>query len=142
MSNRAPGPVTEAEWLSLRERFREISAGYLRRLLRASGEPLAAMVEGVRQETLDELERTLLAIGAEYAEGDTRRRTTCRGLVIEAKDHARFAAVRAKDDAKRALKEEMVRWMLIWLEDPGAFPLWVKLRKRRLEIAGDSGEQA
>lgn len=114
--------------------------GYLRRLLRGSGEPLAAMVEGVRQGDLAELERTLLAIGTEYSDGDTRRRTTCRGLVIEAKDHARFAASRAEDGAKRALKEEMVRWMLVWLEDPGAFPIWARLRKRRLEIAGDSDE--
>ena len=30
---------------------------------------------------------------------------------------------------KRAQKEEMVQWMLVWLENPAIFPQWVKLRR-------------
>jgi hypothetical protein len=39
-----------------------ISAGYLRRLLRSSGVVLHPLVEGVRQEDLESLERSLLAL--------------------------------------------------------------------------------
>ena len=36
----------------------------------------------------------------------------------------------------RQLKEEMIGWMLVWLEDPGSFPTWVTLWKRKLAEAG------
>jgi hypothetical protein len=31
---------------------------------------------------------------------------------------------------KKAQKEEMVQWMLVWLENPGVFPAWADARKR------------
>jgi hypothetical protein len=31
---------------------------------------------------------------------------------------------------KRAQKDEMVQWMLVWLENPEVFPAWVEIRKR------------
>jgi hypothetical protein len=86
-------------------------------------------VAGVRQNALDELERSLLDIGEEYAQaqaaGDAARGRRCRRLVIEGKDHARWALRRG-----HAEKEEMVLWMLTWLENPGVFPAWVGLRKK------------
>jgi hypothetical protein len=33
---------------------------------------------------------------------------------------------------KKAQKEEMIQWMLVWLENPGIFPAWVKLRKVKM----------
>jgi hypothetical protein len=88
-------------------------------------------VEGVRQESLEDLKRSLLAIGEEYAKaygaGDRARMRLCRRTVIQAKDHARWALRRG-----RAEKEEMILWMLTWLENPGVFPDWVELRKARL----------
>jgi hypothetical protein len=56
-------------------------------------------------------------------------------LVIEAKNHARLAAVRSKDAATKAEKQEMIRWMLVWLENPAAFPLWARLRRRAASSA-------
>jgi hypothetical protein len=50
-------------------------------------------------------------------------------VVITAKDHSRFAALRSKDEAKRREKEEMVEWMIVWLENPAIFPQWVRLRR-------------
>jgi hypothetical protein len=77
------------------------------------------LVEGVRQSSLEELERTLLALLA-------CDRAAARRLVIEAKDHARLAQRRGAD------KEEMIRWMLTWLETAEAFPVWLRLRKNQL----------
>jgi hypothetical protein len=35
-------------------------------------------------------------------------------------------------------KEEMVQWMLVWLENPEIFPAWVEARRTQLNsgIAG------
>jgi hypothetical protein len=105
----------------------EVSEGYLRKLLRESGVPLAPMVEGVRQEDFESLERSLVALLDEYESGDRERRAQVRKLVIQAKDHARWAA---RNEEKRAVKEEMVLWMVTWLENPPVFREWVALRKR------------
>ena len=54
-------------------------------------------------------------------------------MVIAAKDKTRFAARNQKAAAeKRALKLEMVHWMLVWLGDPAMFATWVGLRKSQL----------
>lgn len=109
----------------------------MRKLLRATGHRLAPLVEGVRQESLEALERTLVALEREYGQAqaaeDQARKRRIREEVIEAKDHARWALKRTADPGQRAVKEEMIAWMLVWLEDPTVFPQWVKLRK---EAAG------
>ncbi len=102
-----------------------ISESYLRRLLRASGVPLDPLVEGVRQSGFDDLERTLTALAA-------CDRSGARRLVIEAKEHARLALKRKPDPAR----EEMILWMLTWLENPDTFPIWVRLRKAVLAGQG------
>ncbi len=105
----------------IREALGPISDSYLRRLLRDSGAPLDPLVEGVRQTGFDELERTLLAL----LDCD---RAEARPLVIEAKEHAKLALKRKPD----AAREEMILWMLTWLENPDAFPVWLRLRKNVL----------
>ena len=104
-----------------------IDAHQLRQILRACGKPLSPFVEGVRQSTFEELERTLIALGKEYESADARRRRSIRAVVITARDHARLAARRPES---APAKNEMVLWMNTWLENPGAFPLWVDLRKK------------
>ncbi|MGH9591993.1 MAG: hypothetical protein ACRD5L_02800 [Bryobacteraceae bacterium] len=121
-----PALIGEAEWDELRRELSPVSPGYLRRLLRDSGLPLAPLIDGVRQETFESLEASLLKLLEEYQQGDPARRTSVRRAVIEAKDHARWAA---RKPAKRAEKEEMTLWMLTWLENPPLFPLWVQLRR-------------
>ena len=126
-----PPQITEVEWNELRRELAPVSESYLRNLLRSSGLPLAPLVEGVRQDSLDHLEQTLLALQTEYEKGDEKHRRACRACVIRAKDHARLAMRRmAADEPHRHAKDEMILWMLTWLENPGAFPLWVQLRKR------------
>ncbi len=107
----------------------------MRRLLRQTGLPLSPLVEGVRQDSFEELERTLVAIGAEHqraVEAAVRERMSqCRQLVITARQHALLAARRPGIDPEaRARKEEMAAWMLLWLENPAIFPAWAALRKR------------
>ena len=120
----------------LRELLAPISSAYLRKLVLASGLPMDPVVEGVRQDSFEELERTLIGIGEEYAKalesGDTARAARCRQAVITCKEHAHLAARRrAASSETRTLKEEMAAWMLLWLENPAIFPTWLSLRKNR-----------
>ena len=122
--------VSDADWSPLRDALSPISESYLRKMLRTAGVSLAPLVEGVRQDTLEQLERTLLALRHEYAQARTRERAAaCRNRVIAAKEHARWAARKAGDDKKRAEKDEMILWMLTWLENPPLFDAWLRLRK-------------
>jgi hypothetical protein len=127
LERRVPAEIGEAEWKEIQAALAPVSEAYLRRLLRESGVKLAPMVEGVRQETMESLERSLLALLAEYEASDSSRRAAVRRLVIEAKDHARLAG---RKPELREEKEEMTLWMLTWLENPSLFPQWSELRKR------------
>lgn len=104
----------------------------LRKLLREAEVELSPWAEGVRQESFDQLRRTLEALEHEYSEAqaaaDMEYARELRRLVITSKDHARFASRSARDDAKRREKMEMVEWMLVWLENPTIFPQWARLR--------------
>ena len=118
-------------------RLAPVSESYLRRLLADTAIPVDQPFAGVRQKTFEELEGSLLAMEEVYSKareaGDRTRVQQCRDAVIQAKDHARFAARSPKTSAeKKAQKEEMMQWMLVWLHDPGVFPAWVKLRKQKM----------
>lgn len=132
-----PAEIGEAQWDALRRDLAPISRSYLRKLLRETGVPLAPLVEGVRQDDFNALERSLTALLHEYEQGGPERRAEIRKLVIEAKDHARWAA---KNPEKKSQKEEMALWILTWLENPPLFPEWARLRRRALETPG--GEPA
>jgi hypothetical protein len=130
-----PPAITEAVWLELLGRLAPVSESYLRDLLRQTGLPIEQPFAGVRQHTFGELEeslRELLAVfSAASAAGDRERARYCRRQVIAAKDRARFLARNPRTtEEKRAEKEEMARWMLVWLENPEVFPPWVEARKR------------
>jgi len=89
----------------------------------------------VRQDNLEELERTLAALEREYgdarARGDRVRAQRLRQAVQEALQHARWALRRAAlPDAARDARREMIDWMTVWLENPGVFGQWLALRKR------------
>ncbi len=121
-----PARIGEPEFAELRIALAPVSESYLRRLLRECGVPLAAMVEGVRQRTFEELETSLLRLLEEYQQADAARRMAVRRLVITAKDHARLAA---RIPSKQADKEEMILWLTTWLENPPVFEGWVRIRR-------------
>ena len=116
--------VDEPLLAELRTAFADCSEHLLRSAARESQLILSPMVEGVRQEDLNSLERTLRALLAEYQAADQSRRKRIRRLVITAKTHAQFAA-RHKTD-----KHEMVLWLRTWLENPPLFPAWVEMRRQ------------
>lgn len=118
--------IGEIEYAELRQILSPISESYLRKLLRDSAAPLAPMIAGVRQATLDELEESLLLLLDEYELGDRSRQAAVRQIVITAKDHARYAT---KIPQSASNKQEMILWMLTWLENPPVFRHWVALRR-------------
>jgi hypothetical protein len=129
--------ISEADFAELLGALAPVSEAHLRRLLRETGIPLAPLVGGIRQDSFENLERTLVEMEREYAaavaSGDAARARACRRAVIAAKDHARFALRRPSlTEEQRAAKREMVLWLLTWLENPGVFAPWVELRKRNL----------
>ena len=124
----SPDVIDERLAAELAARLAPVSASWLRTLLRKSGTPLAPLVEGVNQESMDELERTLLRLAEEYAAGKKQ----ARAVVIEAKNRMRWAASRASDETARSEKAEMLLWAMTWLENPAAFPVWARLRRGRL----------
>ena len=134
----AEGPVRsigETEWLAALRALAPISESYLRDLLRETGLPFAQPYAGIRQKSFAELESDLRGMLEIYTEamgaGDRQRARYCRRQVIAAKDRARFVAARATTPPeKKAQKDEMAQWMLVWLENPEVFPAWVEIRKR------------
>jgi hypothetical protein len=130
-----PAAITEAVWQELLRTLAPVSESYLRDLLRATGLPFAQPYAGVRQHTFEELEESLREIGVVYAEavasGNREQARYCRRQVIAAKDRAKFLARNRRfPQAKREEKEEMVQWMLVWLENPAVFPAWAQARKK------------
>jgi hypothetical protein len=123
-----PPVIDEAERDRIAALLAPVSATTLRHLLLECGIPLAPLVEGVRQDCFDSLARTLLTLAAGYRAGSVEQRRACRAAVIRAKDHARFSARR--NEALRPEKEEMILWMLTWLENPEIFPLWLEIRRK------------
>jgi len=125
-----PEQVRDAEFAAIRDALAPVSERYLRELLRGSGYPLDPLVEGVLQDDFQHLERTLRALQEIYLGGERQR---SRAAVIAAKDHARFALKRlAADPTRAALKEEMLLWLMTWLENPPLFADWVEIRKRQI----------
>lgn len=137
-----PAAIDEAVWCDLLGRLDGISESYLRELLRATGIPFQQPFAGVRQHTFEELEQCLREMLAVYAEADAagnrERARYARRQVIAAKDRAKFLARNPRTPpARRAVKEEMAQWMLVWLENPAIFPAWVEARKRAAPPTND-----
>jgi hypothetical protein len=125
----------ETEWRELLRTLAPISESYLRELLRATGLPFAQPYAGIHQKSFAELEHSLTGMLAAYkgaaAAGDRVLARYCRRQVVAAKDRARFIAHNPKTSPdKQAEKNEMIQWMLVWLENPEVFPAWVEIRKR------------
>ena len=117
------------EWTVLRETFPHAAESRLRKTILETGRKIEQPWCGVDTHSLDGLEETLTDLADLY----TRQPAQARKMVIAAKDKARFAARNPKAAAeKRALKLEMVDWMLVWLGDPAMFAPWARLRRNQL----------
>jgi hypothetical protein len=119
--------IGEAEWNALLAAMRSMTT----RDLRDVGIPVDAPWSGVLQSTFEELESSLRALALVYAERNDLR-GFCRAEVIRAKDRARWASRnRRVGEERRAVKAEMVEWMLVWLGDPALFRQWVGIYKTK-----------
>jgi hypothetical protein len=114
--------IGEVEWQELRATFSEST-------IRDCGIPIDAPWSGIRQHSLEELAISLQQFADVYAARPDLRRY-CRDQVITAKDHARWAS---RHPDRRALKTEMVEWLLVWLDDPAMFVTWMKIRRAKIE---------
>ena len=100
--------------------------------------PVAPPWFGVRQHSLDQLQISLDALSDVYATRPDLRRF-CRDQVIAAKSRARHASRNQRVvEIKRQIKAEMAEWMLVWLNDPALFPVWVRVRRDILTTSGSS----
>jgi hypothetical protein len=124
--------IAAAEWQALREAFPATSEDTLRRHLQALEAAVEQPWRGIDTKSLDALEASLKEMAAVYP---ALPRET-RAVVIAAKDKTRFASRNRKAAAeKRAMKLEMVEWMLVWLGDPAMFAAWAGLRRGFLEVS-------
>jgi hypothetical protein len=135
LARKRPVAITEDVWGELLMKLAPVSESYVRDLLRATGLPFDQPFAGILQHTFEELEQSLREMQRVYSEaragGNRNRAGYCRRQVIGAKDRARFLAANPKlPREKQAQKEEMVQWMLVWLDNPEVFPSWVEARKR------------
>jgi hypothetical protein len=116
--------IGETEWEELLMALPDVSET----IIRTAGIPLRAPWSGVPTHTIEQIDATLREFSAVYAARPDLR-PYCRDQVIYAKDRARWASRNAKvDEHARAMKAEMVEWMLVWLDDPAVFPVWAQLR--------------
>jgi hypothetical protein len=114
------------DWDRLRIAFPDVTENSLRDWLHDLDIRLPQPYRGIWTRTFDELEESLIDMAAAYA----RIPWPCRTAVIRAKERSRFVCRKTKvDEAKRTEKAEMVRWMLVWLDDPAMFATWVRLRR-------------
>jgi hypothetical protein len=131
LAERGPGVIDDEVWDELQAWLAPVSSGYLRELLRSTGLPLSALVEGVRQDSLEEAERTLVALSGAYVSSGAEMRKRLRAAVIDSKDRLRWALKKAEmEHERRKVKEEILLWVLTWLENPIVFPAWLSIRKR------------
>ena len=124
LAREQPPAITGAVWRDLLARLAPVSESYLRDLLRDTGMPFDQPWAGIRQHTLEELEESLRHMLEVYRTSDRDLARHCRRQVIAAKDRAKYLS------KKKPEKEEMVQWMLVWLENPEVFPVWVEARKK------------
>ncbi|HTM49326.1 MAG TPA: hypothetical protein VL285_11610 [Bryobacteraceae bacterium] len=135
LRERPGASLDAAEWHELIALLAPVSTSYLRGLLHEAGVGIAQPFDGARLTSFEELERSLLEMEKVYTEavasGNRALAAACRQAVIQAKDRARLIARNSKVEAeKRRQKEQMVEWLLVWLENPGIFETWAALRKR------------
>lgn len=123
LARHQPPAIDPALFARLQQDLKPISAPYLRRLLLQTDVPVHPEVEGVRLDNFRHFYRSLSLLNEMHRQADAETRARIRRLVIAAKNRARWSR-----------KDEMVEWLLVWLNDPTVFDTWAKLRLRVIEV--------
>ncbi len=108
------------------------SETYLKKLLRAQSVPLHPLIEGVRQDSPENLTRTLTTLATLYA----AQPKPARARVLESKRHTLLALRRNAVDPWRKL---VLLHLNTWLENPVIYPIWWKLQKQNAANLSVSG---
>lgn len=95
----------------------------LRRLLRQTELRLHPLIEGVRQDSRENLMQTLAKLAELYPE----QPKNTRARVLESKRHTQFLLQRNPNDSWR---KAVLLHQNTWLENPAIYPLWASLQKK------------
>lgn len=118
------------------------SAGYVLDILLSTALPVDRELGGfpadlrgrVRTASLHDAARSLAEMAHEYEEAaDPVRAADVRRAVMHTKKHVSLALAGNIGDAKRAVKQEVLLWLRVWLENPEVFEVWHALRSRESE---------
>jgi hypothetical protein len=101
-----------------------LSRSYLRKKLVERSQPMDPLVEGVRQDNIENLERTLGALAERYE----RHAQPARECVLEARRHLDFALRR---DPENAWRRTALLHIRTWLENPPIYRAWIALQKQK-----------
>ncbi|HUG82041.1 MAG TPA: hypothetical protein VML01_10280 [Bryobacterales bacterium] len=140
--------LAELETFVRREmkRVKPVSRSYLLDILSHTEMPIARSLGGlpvdlrhrVKFADAEQAARSLAEMQDEYQKaktnGDAERAADCRRAVRQGKERLQRLLNSANlPAAKRAEKEEIAQWFLVWLESPGLFRDWLKARTRLLD---------
>ena len=95
----------------------------LRRRLRQTKIQMHPLIEGVRQDSLENLMQTLSKLAGLYPE----QPESTRARVLESKRHTQFLLRRNPNDSWR---KAVLLHQNTWLENPAIYPLWASLQKK------------
>ena len=143
-----PKCVSEAEFNAIRreviatlKRQRPPSDGYLMDILlttevdidRSLGGIPADLRNKVHTSSYEHAKASLLVMAKEYADAaDAARAEDVRRTVRRAKDRVRLLLRGSLSPEKRQAKQEILEWMLVWLENPLVFESWIEIRTRSM----------
>lgn len=108
------------------------SPAYLKRLLRNQPIPLHPLIEGIRQDDLNNLVRTLSNLAQLYESEPV----PARAAVLESKTHTNLLIARNPQDPWR---KQVLLHLNTWLENPHIYPLWAALQMRSAASPGGFG---
>ena len=126
-------------------RLAPVSESYLRELLRSTGLPFDQPWAGIRQHTLRGVGGIAARDAGGVPRGDGGGRPGARALLPPAGDRGQGSGEvpgrQPRTTPEKREKEEMVQWMLVWLENPEVFPAWVEARKKQIGPRMDVNER-
>ena len=125
---------------ALTRRPKPPSSAYLLDILLRTDTPVDRTIGGIPLDLrgrvlIDDLAQaksSLLDMAREYENAPSiQRATDVRRAVLRTKNHLKLALSRTVSPGKRAAKQEIYQWLLVWLENPGIFESWVALRRTK-----------
>jgi hypothetical protein len=148
LARNQPKCVSEAEFNAIRreviatlKRQRPPSDSYLMDILLTTEVDIDRSLGGipvdlrnkVHTASYEQAKASLLVMAEEYADAaDAVRAEDVRRTVRRAKDRVRLLLRGGLSPEKRQAKQEILEWMLVWLENPLVLESWIEIRTRSM----------